>query len=217
MHRCIVPFQFSMCIRPQGVAQTLCWICWRSCNALFSCSHISTCARITVSQPTVNINMSLNYTLCRSWMLQHWAYMSRKLLLHTKSLTQNQLEKLFMSMHAFVKWCVMLAHAQGTPAKLTVWILSPPLAAAFGQIVPMPSTIAHTSHNCGTPCNHIILCMDMLWNTLQACPINPCLANISLSRLLWHTHLTHSHLLQSAREIHACAEQFTSNVTIKLK
>ncbi len=27
MHRCIVPFEFSMCIRPQGVAQTLCWIC----------------------------------------------------------------------------------------------------------------------------------------------------------------------------------------------
>jgi hypothetical protein len=60
MHRCIVPFEFSMSIRPQGMAQTLRWICWGSCNALFSCSHISTCARITVSQPTVDINMSLN-------------------------------------------------------------------------------------------------------------------------------------------------------------
>ncbi len=92
--------------------------------------------------------------------------------------------KLFMSMDAFFKCCVTLAHAHGTPAKLTVWILSPPLAAAFGQIVPMPSTIAHTSHNCGIPCNHIILCMDVLWNTLEACPINPCLANISSSKLL---------------------------------
>jgi len=125
--------------------------------------------------------------------------------------------KLFMSMHAFFKCCVTLAHAHGTPGKLTVRILSPPLAAAFGEIVPVPSTIAHTSHNSGTPCNHIILCTDLLWNTLQAYPINPCLANTSLSRLLWHTHLTHSHLLQSAREMHACAEQFTSNMTIKLK
>jgi hypothetical protein len=87
MHRCIVPFQFSMCIRPQGVAQTLCWICWGSCNALFSRSHISTCARIIVSQPIVDIKMSLNYTLCTSSMLPHLAHMLRKLLLHTKSLT----------------------------------------------------------------------------------------------------------------------------------
>ncbi len=90
-----------------------------------------------------------------------------------------------MSMHAFFKCCVTLAHAHGTPAKLTVRILSPPLAAAFGQIVPLPSTIAHTSHNCDTPCNHIILCTDLLWNSLQAYPINPSLANISLSKLLW--------------------------------
>ncbi len=90
-------------------------------------------------------------------------------------------------MHAFFKCCVTLAHVNGTPAKLTVWILSPPLAAAFGQIVPMPSTIAHTSHNCGTPCNHIILCTDMLRNTLQASPINPCLANISLRLLCTYT------------------------------
>jgi hypothetical protein len=32
-----------------------------------------------------------------------------------------------------------------------------------------------------------------------------------------HTHLTHSHLLQSARELHVWAKQFTSNMTIILR
>jgi hypothetical protein len=97
--------------------------------------------------------------------------------------------KLFMGMHAFFKCCVTLAHTHGTPAKLTVWILSPPLAAAFGQIIPMPSTIAHTSHNCGIPCNHIILCMDMLWNTLQALSYQPMFGKHFIVEAIMYIHI----------------------------